>query len=63
MHKLKPLVARTPEDLAMALGLSAAEAKEWQVHHALLTRLKKIVQKSKLLMRKLLYRPELHGRE
>src|SRR6266568_5108215 len=48
MPRLKPIVARTPEDLAQAMGLSAAEAKEWQVQHALLRRLKKIVHKEKL---------------
>jgi predicted XRE-type DNA-binding protein len=46
--KLKPIVAHTPEDLAAALGLSAAEAKEWQVQHALLKRLKAIVQREKI---------------
>jgi predicted XRE-type DNA-binding protein len=44
MHKLKPIVAATPEALASALGLSSAEAKEWRVQHALLTRLKEIVR-------------------
>ena len=43
MPKLKPIVASTPEELAAALGLSAAEAKEWQVQHVLLKRLKEIV--------------------
>jgi len=38
--KLKPVVTSTPEELAAALGLSAAEAKEWQVQHVLLKRLK-----------------------
>jgi predicted XRE-type DNA-binding protein len=47
MSKIKPIVAKTPEDLATALGLSAAEAKEWQVQHALLKRLKEIVQREK----------------
>lgn len=47
MRQLKPIVARTPEDLAEALGLSAAEAKEWRVQHALLRRLKEIVRKEK----------------
>ena len=42
MPKLKPIVATTPEALAAALGLSSTEAKEWQVQHALLTRLKEI---------------------
>jgi predicted XRE-type DNA-binding protein len=48
MRKLKPLVARTPEDLARAIGLSAAEAEEWQVQHGLLRRLKAIVASEKL---------------
>jgi hypothetical protein len=37
--KLKPTVARTPEALAEALGLSAADAKEWQVQYDLRKRL------------------------
>jgi len=40
MHKLRPIVARTPEELAGALGLSGVAAKEWQVQHVLLKRLK-----------------------
>lgn len=48
MRRLKPIVATTPEDLAAALGLSAAAAKEWQVQHALLKRLKEIVRLQKL---------------
>ena len=44
MPKLKPIVAATPEALAGVLGLSSTEAKEWQVQHALLTRLKQIVR-------------------
>ena len=39
MPKLKLTVARTPEALAQALGLSAADAKEWQVQYELLKRL------------------------
>ena len=38
MHRLKPIVCKTPEELAAAMGLSAAEAKEWQLQHALLKR-------------------------
>jgi hypothetical protein len=34
-----------PEELAGALGLSAAAANEWQVQHALLKRLKEIVRR------------------
>jgi predicted XRE-type DNA-binding protein len=48
MPKLKPIVARTPEELAGALGLSAVAAKEWQVQHVLLRRLKEIAQRGKL---------------
>ena len=48
MHRLKPIVATTPEDLAGTLGLSAAAAKEWQVQHALLKRLKEIVRHQKI---------------
>jgi predicted XRE-type DNA-binding protein len=44
MRKLKPIVANTPEELAGALGLSGADAKEWQVQHMLLKRLKEIAQ-------------------
>lgn len=48
MRKLKPAVAKTPEALAEALGLSAAEAKEWQVQHVLLKRLREIVRREKI---------------
>jgi predicted XRE-type DNA-binding protein len=48
VHRLKPIVATTPEDLAAALGLSTADAKEWQVQHALLKRLKEIVRRQKI---------------
>jgi predicted XRE-type DNA-binding protein len=48
MHRLKPTVATTPEELAGALGLSAAEAKEWQVQYALLKRLKEIARRQKI---------------
>jgi predicted XRE-type DNA-binding protein len=47
MPKLKPTVARTPEALAEALGLSATDAKEWQVQYELLKRLKGIVRREK----------------
>jgi predicted XRE-type DNA-binding protein len=43
MPRFKPIVAKTPEQLAGALGLSTAEAKEWQVQYELLKRLKGIV--------------------
>jgi predicted XRE-type DNA-binding protein len=48
MHKLKPIVARTPEELAAALGLPSVEAKEWQVQHALLKKLKLVVKRQKI---------------
>jgi predicted XRE-type DNA-binding protein len=48
MRRLKPSVATTPEDLAAALGLSTAAAKEWQVQHALLKRLKEIVRQREI---------------
>ena len=35
MNKLAPTVAKTSEQLARALGHSAAEAKDWAVQHAL----------------------------
>ena len=40
MRKLKPTVAKTPEELAKALGLSATDAKQWQIQLALLGRRK-----------------------
>jgi predicted XRE-type DNA-binding protein len=45
MPKVRPVVAKTPEALAEALGLTAAEAREWQVQHALLRHLKEVVRK------------------
>jgi predicted XRE-type DNA-binding protein len=45
MSRIKPIVAKTPEALAKIMGLPAAVAKEWQVQHALLKRLKEIVQR------------------
>jgi predicted XRE-type DNA-binding protein len=48
MHKVKPIVAKTPEELAGALGLSAVAAREWQVQYALLKRLKEISRRQKI---------------
>ena len=31
MHKIRPTVATTPEELAGALGLPGIAAEEWQV--------------------------------
>ncbi|MEP7366480.1 MAG: XRE family transcriptional regulator [Acidobacteriota bacterium] len=44
MSKTRIVVAKTPAALARTLGLSAAEAHEWQVQHALLKRLRQIVR-------------------
>ena len=51
MHKLKPIVAETPEELAGALGLSGVAAREWQVQDALLKRLKKSLDSGRSLTR------------
>ncbi|MGH9783749.1 MAG: XRE family transcriptional regulator [Terriglobia bacterium] len=48
MSRVKPVVARTPEALAEILGLSPADAREWQVRYALLRHLKEIVRKRKI---------------
>jgi predicted XRE-type DNA-binding protein len=48
MRKLKPIIATTGEELAGALDLSPAEAKEWQVQHTLLRRLKEIAQRHRI---------------
>ncbi|MBZ5612305.1 MAG: helix-turn-helix domain-containing protein [Acidobacteriia bacterium] len=48
MPGIKPIVAATPEDLAEALGLPAAAAREWSVQHLLLKRLKDIVGRQKI---------------
>lgn len=48
MPKLKPIIARTPEELAAALGLPDAAANEWRVQHMLLKRLKEIAQRQKI---------------
>jgi hypothetical protein len=47
MPKVKPILAATADSLAEALGLSATEAKEWQVQHVLLKRLKEIARQHK----------------
>ena len=45
MHKVKPIVANTADQLAAALALPAAEAKQWQVQHELAVRLGEIARK------------------
>src|SRR5690348_16454135 len=47
MAKVKPVVAKTPEELAAALALPAADAREWQVQHELAARLREIARKHK----------------
>jgi predicted XRE-type DNA-binding protein len=48
MPKIKPIVTKTPEELANSLGLSSAVAKEWQVQRALLKRLKEIARRENI---------------
>jgi predicted XRE-type DNA-binding protein len=48
MSRIKPVVARTTEELAAALGLSDAAAKEWQVQYVLAKRLKEIARRKKI---------------
>jgi predicted XRE-type DNA-binding protein len=48
VSKVKPAIARTPEELARAVGLAAIEAKEWQIQHLLLKRLKEIARRQKI---------------
>jgi predicted XRE-type DNA-binding protein len=47
MPKVKPVVAKTPEELAETLALPAADVKEWQVQYDLAARLREIVRKQK----------------
>jgi predicted XRE-type DNA-binding protein len=47
MPKIKPTVAKTPEELAANLRLSPAAAKEWQVQRVLLRKLKDIAARQK----------------
>ena len=48
MNRLKPVIARTPEELAGALGLPALTAKEWRVQHILLKKLKAVARQQKI---------------
>ena len=48
MRRVKPIVAKAPEELAGTLGLSAASAKEWRVQYALLKRLKVIARREEI---------------
>ena len=53
MRKIRPIVARTPEQPAHVMGLPPGAAKEWQVQRLLLKRLKEIVQKENLTHREI----------
>lgn len=44
MRRVKPVVAKTAEQLVAALALPAAEVKEWQVQHELAARLGEIAR-------------------
>jgi len=48
MPKIKPIIARTPEELAASIGLSPATVKEWQVQRPLVKRLKEIAAREKI---------------
>ena len=48
MNRLKATIARTPVELAGAIGLPAAAAKEWQVQHVLLKSLKEVARRQKI---------------
>ena len=43
MNKSKTTTAKTPVELAQALGLSGAESEEWQAHYARLKQLRRTV--------------------
>ena len=47
MSKIRPIVAKTPESLAAALGLPRSMAREWQVQHSLVKRLRDVVAKER----------------
>jgi len=48
MHRLTPVIARTSEELAGALGLPASKAEEWRVQHVLVKRLKEVARRQKV---------------
>ena len=45
INRTKKIVARSPEEIAKAIGLTDADSKEWQVQYALLRRLQQVVHK------------------
>ena len=48
MAKVKPIVARTPEELAQILNLPPQRAHSWVIQSALLKKIKDVVKKEKL---------------
>jgi len=48
MAKVKPIVAKTPEELARVLGLSLQYAATWEIQHELQSKIVQIVKKNKL---------------
>jgi predicted XRE-type DNA-binding protein len=46
--KTKTVVAATPDELAAALGLSHGAAREWQIQHVLVKRLKEVARRQKM---------------
>ena len=43
-NRAKKIVARNPEEIAKAIGLTGADSKEWRVQYALLKRLQQAVR-------------------
>jgi predicted XRE-type DNA-binding protein len=48
MPKIKPIIAKTPDELAASLGLSIAAVKEWQVQRVLQKSLKNIAARENI---------------
>jgi predicted XRE-type DNA-binding protein len=44
MNRTKKIIAQSPEKIAQAIGLTAADSKEWQVQYVLLKRLQQVVR-------------------
>jgi predicted XRE-type DNA-binding protein len=48
INRKKKIVAGSPGQIAKAIGLTAADSKEWQVQYALLKRLQQVVREEGL---------------
>jgi predicted XRE-type DNA-binding protein len=48
INRKKKIIARSPEEIAKAIGLTAADSKEWQVQYSLLKRLQQVVREEGL---------------